>query len=98
MNPLVWSASATLFLFGLAALILRRELLAMFLGLELMVLAAVLALGETAARLGDSEGFVAVLLILAIAAAEAVVGLTLILRVHWSGRPPETEALRELKG
>ncbi|MDD5629746.1 MAG: NADH-quinone oxidoreductase subunit K, partial [Elusimicrobia bacterium] len=82
----VWAVSAALFLLGLAALVLRRQLLAMFLGLELMVVAAALALGAEAGRAGLGEGLVAALLALAVAAAEAVVGLALVLRVHWSGR------------
>jgi len=98
MSLLVWSVSALLFLLGLAAVVLRRQLLAMFLGLELMVLAGALALGQQAGRLGQVEGFVAALLALAVAAAEAVVGLTFILRVHWSGRPAETGSLEDLKG
>jgi len=98
MTLTVWCASGALFLLGLAAAVLKRQLLAMFLGLELMVVAAALALGQQAGRFGDSEGFVAVLLVLAVAAAEAVVGLALILRVHWSGRRPETGSLRELRG
>ena len=98
MSAAVWAASAGLFLIGLAALVLRRQLLAMFLGLELMVVAAALALGHEAGRAGPAEGAVAVLLVLAVAAAEAVVGLTLILRVHWSGRPAEADSLQELRG
>jgi NADH-quinone oxidoreductase subunit K len=98
MSMTAWAVSGTLFLLGLAAVVLRRQLLAMFLGIELMVVAAVLALGHEAGRAGIAEGQVAVLLVLAVAAAEAVVGLTLVLRVHWSGRRTETDALRELRG
>ena len=98
MSGAVWSVSAALVLIGLAGVALRRQLLAMFLGMELMVLAAVLALGCTASLSGRGEGFVAALLVLAVAAAEAVVGLVLILRVRSSGRPAETQSLRELKG
>jgi len=98
MSAVVWAVSGMLFLLGLAAVVLRRQLLAMFLGLELMVVAGALALGHEAGRAGLAEGLVAVLLVLAVAAAEAVVGLTLVLRVHWSGRPTEADALRELRG
>jgi NADH-quinone oxidoreductase subunit K len=98
MSAAVWTVSALLFLLGLAAVVLRRQLLAMFLGIELMVVAAALALGQEAGRAGLADGLAAVLLVLAVAAAEAVVGLTLVLRVHWSGRPAEADALRELKG
>jgi NADH-quinone oxidoreductase subunit K len=98
MSAAVWAVSALLFFLGLATVVLRRQLLAMFLGLELMVVAAALALGHEAGRAGLAEGLVAVLLVLAVAAAEAVVGLTLVLRVHWSGRPTDADALGELRG
>jgi NADH-quinone oxidoreductase subunit K len=103
MSALIWTSSGLLFFLGLAALVLRRQLLAMFLGLELMVVAAALALGCAAGLASGAagrpaEGFVAALLMLAVAAAEAVVGLTLVLRVHWSGRPAEADALQELRG
>jgi NADH-quinone oxidoreductase subunit K len=98
MSAVVWTVSALLFLLGLAAVVLRRQLLVMFLGIELMVVAAALALGHEAGRAGIAEGSVAVLLVLAVAAAEAVVGLTLILRVRWSGRRIEADAMRELRG
>ena len=104
MSAVVWAASGLLFFLGLAALVLRRQLLAMFLGLELMVVAAALALGHEAALASSwaggrsAEGLVAALLVLAVAAAEAVVGLTLILRVSWSGRAADADSLRELKG
>ena len=78
MSAAVWTVSALLFLLGLATMVLRRQLLAMFLGLELMVVAAALALGHEAGRAGSAEGLAAVLLVLAVAAAEAVVGLTLV--------------------
>lgn len=95
---IVWAASAALFLIGLAMLVLRRQLLAMFLGVELMIVAAALALARQAGAAGQPEGFVAALVALAAAAAEAVVGLTLILRVYWSGRAPESGELEELRG
>jgi len=103
MSAAVWSVSALLFFLGLAAVVLRRQLLAMFLGLELMVVAAVLALGHEAGRAAwaagpGAEGLVAALLVLAVAAAEAVVGLSLVLRVHWSGRATDADALAELRG
>ncbi|MBI5241722.1 MAG: NADH-quinone oxidoreductase subunit NuoK [Elusimicrobia bacterium] len=99
MSALIWAVSGLLFFLGLAAVVLRRQLLAVFLGMELMVVAAALALGHEATRAAaGAEGFVAVLLVLAVAAAEAVVGLTLVLRVHWSGRPAEADSLRELRG
>jgi len=98
MNAAVWSICFVLFAAGLALLVFRRELLAMLLGLELMVNAANIGVVYGASLAGDASGLSAALLIIAVAAAEAVIGLSLILRVYQSGRSPESDALKELHG
>ena len=98
MSALVWTVSALLFLAGLSALVLRRQFLAMLLGLELMISAINVALVYCASLFADAQGLSAGLLIIAVAAAEAVVGLSLILRVYQSGRAEDTIAFRELRG
>lgn len=98
MTALVWGVSASLFLLGLAGVILRRQLMAMLLGLELMLLSANLALAYTANALGDPAGLAAALLVIAVGAAEAVFGLSLIIALTSSGEPAEAEVLNELKG
>lgn len=98
MTAAVWAITALLFAGGLLVVVMRRQLLAMLLGLELMVSAVNIALVHQAGLFNDAEAMAAVLLIIAIAAAEAVVGLSLILRVQASGRPTEGEALRALNG
>lgn len=98
MSALVWGVSALLFLAGLATVVLRHRLIAMLLGLELMLSAVNVPLVYHAGLLGDAEALSSVLLLIAIAAAEAVVGLSLVLMVFRSGRPADAEALRELRG
>lgn len=98
MTSLVWAVALLVFLAGLSMVVLRRELLAMLLGLEAMISAANLSLVYHAGVFSDPEGLCAALLILAVAAAEAVLGLALILKVHQSGRPVDSEFLQELKG
>ncbi|HBL18832.1 MAG: hypothetical protein A2X36_03545 [Elusimicrobia bacterium GWA2_69_24] len=95
---LVWGVSGVLFLVGGAFLVLRRQLIAMIIGVELMINAANLALVHAAVRRGDAEGLAAALLIIAAAAAEAVVGLWLVLRRLRDGETAETDSLRELSG
>ena len=94
----VWGLCALLFLLGLAAVVLRRQLLAMLLGLELMINAVNIALVWCSGLFADPEGLSAALLIIAIAAAEAVAGLSLILMACRSGRPVDSSDLRELRG
>lgn len=95
---IVWATTAALFLAGFAALLLRRQLLAMLLGLELMANAGNLVFVFTARRLSDGSGLAAVFLLLAIAACEAVVGLSLILALYRSRDAMETAEIRELHG
>lgn len=89
--------SVALFLCGLATLILRRQLIAMLLGLELMLNAANLNLVFYGRQYNDPGAWAAVLWVLAVAAAEAVIGLTLILALNRYANT-DTEALKELKG
>jgi len=94
----VWIVSSLLFCAGLAAVLLRRQLLAMLLGLELMISAANISIVYHAGLFSDAQALAAVLLVIAIAAAEAVVGLTLIVDVYESGLSPDASELRELRG
>ncbi len=98
MTMAVWGTTLFLFGAGLAMVIARRQLIAMLLGLELMISAVNIAIVYHAGLFSDAEALAAVLLILAVAAAEAVVGLSLILKVYQSGRPVDSARLQELHG
>ncbi|MBI5884451.1 MAG: NADH-quinone oxidoreductase subunit K [Elusimicrobia bacterium] len=86
-----------LFCLGLATVLLRGRLLAMLLGLELMIAGVTVILTYQAGIFGDPGGLAAVVLVIAVAAAEAVVGLCLILRLHHGGRSGESGSLAELR-
>jgi NADH-quinone oxidoreductase subunit K len=70
-------ASAALFTIGLAGALLRRTAIVIFLSIELMMNAANLALLGYGAALGTVDGQIAVFFVIAIAAAEASVGLAI---------------------
>ena len=70
-------ASAALFSIGIAGVLLRRNAIQMFLSIELRMNAANLALIGYGAVLGTHEGQVIVFFVIAIAAAEASVGLAI---------------------
>jgi NADH-quinone oxidoreductase subunit K len=70
-------ASAALFAVGLAGALLRPNAIAIFLSIEVMMNAANLALLGYGAAAGTVEGQVAVFFVIAIAAAEASVGLAI---------------------
>lgn len=98
MTPAVWAITAALFAAGLAMTVLRRQTLAMLLGVELMLAAVNVSLVHHAALFADAEAMAAVAIVLAVAAAEAVVGLSLILRSLREGRGVDADALAELRG
>jgi NADH-quinone oxidoreductase subunit K len=98
VTAVVWSVTVLLFLAGLATVVLRRQLLAMLLGLELMIAAVNVSVVYHAGLFDDAQALAAVLLVIAVAAAEAVVGLTLILDLHESGAEADAALLRELRG
>lgn len=93
-----YTVTITLFLTGFAGLLLRRQLLAMLLSLELMTNSANILLVYQARQTGDAGGLAAVFLLLAVAACEAVVGLALILALYRSRDAMETGEMKELHG
>lgn len=98
-DALAWIAASAIFAVGAGFVVLRRQLVAMVIGVELMVNAANILLVYHAAKRGDAQGLAAALLVLAAAAAEVVVGLTLILAVRrGESESPETGHLQGLKG
>ena len=98
MTAQIWTMTGALFAAGLLMVVARRQLLAMLLGVELMVSAVNISLVYHAGLFSDGQALAAALLVIAVAAAEAVVGLTLILGVSESGRAAETSELTELRG
>ena len=70
-------ASGALFAIGIAGALLRRNAIQIFLSIELMMNSANLAILGYGASLGTREGQIVVFFIIAIAAAEAAVGLAI---------------------
>ena len=74
--------SGLLFLLGAMCAVVRRNLIMILLGVEIMLNAATIAFVGAALRWHDMEGQVFVLFIFAVAAAEVSVGLALIIGVY----------------
>jgi NADH-quinone oxidoreductase subunit K len=70
-------ASGALFVIGIIGALLRRNAISIFLSIELMMNAANLTVLGYAAALHNLEGQVVVFFVIAIAAAEAAVGLAI---------------------
>ena len=74
--------SGIVFLIGMFALLSRRNLIMMILGVEIMLNAAAIAFVGAALRWQDLEGQTVVLFIIAVAATEVSIGLAMIVRAH----------------
>jgi NADH-quinone oxidoreductase subunit K len=73
--------ASVLFAVGLLGVLVRRNLLFLLIGVEIMLNAAGLAFVAAAALRGEPDGQVMFLFVLAVAAAEVAVGLALVLRL-----------------
>jgi len=74
----VLALAGLVFLLGLFCTVVRRNLIMMLLGVEIMLNAATIAFVGSSLRWQDLEGQAFVLFILAVAAAEVSIGLALI--------------------
>ncbi|AOX21033.1 NADH-quinone oxidoreductase subunit NuoK [Kozakia baliensis] len=75
-----------LFSLGLLGVMIRRNLLFMLMSVEIMLNAAALAFIAAGSRWHAPDGQIMFIMIVAFAAAEAAVGLAIILRMHAAGR------------
>jgi NADH-quinone oxidoreductase subunit K len=89
--------SALLFAFGLFGVIVRRNLLVMYMSLELMLNAANLALVAFSRFTNNVDGQVFVFFIITVAAAEVSVGLALIVALYRKRQTTHVEDLTTMK-
>ncbi|PYM15681.1 MAG: NADH-quinone oxidoreductase subunit NuoK [Verrucomicrobia bacterium] len=89
--------SALLFCLGLLGVIVRRNLLVIYMSLELMLNAANLALAAFSRFNGHLDGQVMVFFITTVAAAEVAVGLALIVALYRKRQTAHVEDLTTMK-
>jgi NADH-quinone oxidoreductase subunit K len=89
--------SAALFSLGLLGVIVRRNLLVMYMSLELMLNAANLALVSFSRFNNDLDGQIMVFFIITVAAAEVAVGLALIVALYRKKQTAHVEDLTTLR-
>jgi NADH-quinone oxidoreductase subunit K len=75
------SLSAILFAIGVAGMLIRRNLIVMFMSIEIMLNAVNLAFVAIGRQLGSMDGQVIVFFAITVAAAEAAVGLGIMIAV-----------------
>jgi len=89
--------SAILFAIGFFGVLVRRNTLAIFMSLELMLVAATLALVAFSRFNGPMDGNVFVFFILTVAAAEVAVGLAIIVALFRRRQTVQVDQLSALK-
>lgn len=90
--------AAILFTLGLAGLMFRRNMLFVLMSLEVMLNAAALAFIVGATAWGQPEGQAMFLLVITLAAAEASVGLALMIQLYHRFRSLDLDAASRMHG
>jgi NADH-quinone oxidoreductase subunit K len=90
--------AGVLFSLGLLGILVRRNIVFVLMSIEVMMNAAALAFVAAGSRWGQADGQVMFILILTLAAAEASVGLAMVLQLHRRFRTLDMDAAAEMKG
>lgn len=99
MSPVnfVYLASV-LFAIGAATVLLRRNAIIAFMGVELMLNAANLSLVSFSRMIGEINGQIMAFFVMVVAAAEVVVGLAIIIAVFRARQSISLDEPSELRG
>jgi len=99
MTPISYylALSAILFAVGVAGVLIRRNVIVMFLAIELMLNAVNLALVALGRRIGSMDGQVIVFFVMTVAAAEAAVGLAIIISMFRNRETVNADELNLLR-
>ncbi len=100
MVPLNWYIylSAIVFIIGAAGFLTRRNIIIMFISIELMLNAANISLVSFSHFLNDMRGQVLVFFVIAVAAAEAAIGLAIIIALFRNKATAHVDEIDEMKG
>lgn len=90
--------AAALFVLGLTGVMVRRNILFVLMSLEIMMNAAGLAFVLAGSRWGAPDGQIMFILILTLAAAEASIGLAIVLRLYRRFHSLDIDAASEMRG
>jgi len=90
--------AAILFALGLIGMIVRRNILFVLMCIEVMMNAAALAFVVAGSRWGQPDGQIMFILILALAASEASVGLAIVFQLFRRYHSLDIDAASEMRG
>ena len=99
MAPLGWylALSALLFAIGVLGVLVRRNVIVIFMAIELMLNAVNLAFVAIARQRGSMDGQVIVFFVMTVAAAEAAVGLAIIIAMFRNRETTNADELASLR-
>ncbi len=89
--------SGILFTIGVIGFLIRRNLIVIFMSIELMLNAANLALVAFSRHMQSMDGQVFVFFVMAVAAAEAAVGLAIIMALYRSQKTLNADEIQLMK-
>jgi NADH-quinone oxidoreductase subunit K len=97
---LTWylSLSAVLFTIGVLGVLLRRNVIVVFLSVELMLNSVNLTLVAFSQAFGDVDGQILVFFVIAVAAAEAAVGLAIVIALFRNKLTVNVDEIRLFRG
>jgi len=97
--PLTWylGLSAVLFAIGVLGVLIRRNVIVIFMAIELMLNAVNLSFVALARSSGSMDGQVIVFFVMTVAAAEAAVGLAIILSMFRNRETTNVDELATLR-
>jgi NADH-quinone oxidoreductase subunit K len=87
-----------LFVVGLAGVLIRRNLLFLLMSIEIMMNACALAFVVAGARWVQPDGQIMFILILTLAAAEAAIGLAIVIQLYRRYQSLDVDAASEMRG
>jgi len=90
--------AAALFCLGLVGLMVRRNILFMLMSLEVMMNAAGLAFVVAGSRWEQPDGQIMFILVITLAAAEAAIGLAILLQLYRRFNTLDVDAASEMRG
>jgi NADH-quinone oxidoreductase subunit K len=90
--------AAALFVLGLTGVLVRRNILFVLMSIEIMMNAAGLAFVLAGSRWGQPDGQIMFIFILTLAAAEASIGLAIMLRLFRRFHSLDIDAASEMRG
>jgi NADH-quinone oxidoreductase subunit K len=98
-TPLSWylALSAVLFAIGVVGVLIRRNIIVIFMAIELMLNAVNLTFVALARSQGVMDGQVIVFFVMTVAAAEAAVGLAIILAMFRNRETTNVDELATLR-